>query len=164
MRPKAEWAIGFLKFVLGVRRQQDLYLHLHLLKIYIFTAHFEIRKLIFVGYVMYSWIVTLATRFSFWHKIYLLKNTTRKLNSYFGANLYTFLVMAYLRKPDVYLYLRSLHKPTVKSRNATSVLSTPMGANGDVTFHNIIKVAFKSLKIWAFNGPCSRYPTYLHAL
>ena len=52
MRPKAEWAIGFVKFVLGVGRQQDLYLHLHLLKVYIFTAHFEIRKLIFVGYVI----------------------------------------------------------------------------------------------------------------
>ena len=54
MRPKAEWAIGFVKFVLGVRSQQDLYLHLHLLKVYIFTAHFEIRKLTFVGHVMYS--------------------------------------------------------------------------------------------------------------
>ena len=70
MRPKAEWAIGFVKFVLGVGRQQDLYLRLHLLKVYIFTAHFEIRKLIFGGYVMYNWIVTLAARFSFWHKIY----------------------------------------------------------------------------------------------
>ena len=60
MRPKAEWAIGFVKFVLGVRRQQDFYLHLHLSKVYIFTAHFEIRKLIFVGYVIYTRIVTLA--------------------------------------------------------------------------------------------------------
>ena len=58
------------KFVLRVRRQKDLCLNLHLLKVYIFTAHFEIRKLIFVGYVMYSWIVTLAARFTFWHKIY----------------------------------------------------------------------------------------------
>lgn len=71
--------------------------------------------------------------------------------------------MAYLRKPDVYLYLRSLNKPTVKSRNATSVLSTLMGTNGDVTLQNIIKGAFKT-KICAFNGPCSRYPTYVHAL
>ena len=54
--------------------------------------------------------------------------------------------MAYLRTPDVYLYLRSLHKPTLKSRNATSVLSTFMGTNGDVTLHNIIKGVFKVLK------------------
>ena len=54
----------------GVIRQQDLYLHLHLLKVYIFTAHFEIRKLIFVGYVIYTLIVTLAARSSSWHKIY----------------------------------------------------------------------------------------------
>ena len=52
MIPKAEWAICF--GCAGVRRQQDLYLHLHLLKVYIFTAHFEIRKLIFGGYVMYN--------------------------------------------------------------------------------------------------------------
>ena len=71
MRPKAEWAIGFVKFVLGVRRQQDFYLHLHLSKVFIFTAHFEIRKLNFVGYVIYTRIVTLAARSSFWHKIYL---------------------------------------------------------------------------------------------
>ena len=70
MRPKAEWAIGFVKFVLGVRRQQDFYLHLHLSKVFIFTAHFEIRKLNFVGYVIYTRIVTLAARSSFWHKIY----------------------------------------------------------------------------------------------
>ena len=54
-----------------------------------------------------------------------------------------FLVMAYLRKPDVYLYFRSLHKRTVKSRNATSVLLTLMGTNGDVTLRNIIKVPLK---------------------
>ena len=52
--------------------------------------------------------------------------------------------MVFLSKPGVYLYLRSLHKPTLKSRNATSVLSTLMGTNGDVTLHNIIKGAFKT--------------------
>ena len=38
------------KFVLGVRCQEGFYWHLHLLKVYIFTDHFEIQKLIFVGY------------------------------------------------------------------------------------------------------------------
>ena len=38
------------KFVLGVRCQEGFYCHLHLLKVYIFTDHFEIQKLIFVGY------------------------------------------------------------------------------------------------------------------
>ena len=38
------------KFVLGVRCQEGFYWHLHLFKVYIFTDHFEIQKLIFVGY------------------------------------------------------------------------------------------------------------------
>ena len=38
------------KFVLGVRCQEGFYWHLNLLKVYIFTDHFEIQKLIFVGY------------------------------------------------------------------------------------------------------------------
>ena len=41
------------KFVLGVRCQEGFYWHLHLLKVYIFTDHFEIQKLIFVGYNRY---------------------------------------------------------------------------------------------------------------
>ena len=64
------------KFLLGVRCQQGFYWHLHLLEVYIFTAHFKIQKLIFVGYMMYSWIV-LAARFTFWHKLYV----NFKLNS-----------------------------------------------------------------------------------
>ena len=49
------------KFVLGVRCQEGFYWHLHLLKVYIFTDHFEIQKLIFVGYNrMYCWIVLAA--------------------------------------------------------------------------------------------------------
>ena len=38
------------KFVLGVRCQEGCYWHLHLLKVYSFTDHFELQKLIFVGY------------------------------------------------------------------------------------------------------------------
>ena len=41
------------KFVLGVRCQEGFYWHLHLLKVYIFTDHFEIQKLIFLGYNRY---------------------------------------------------------------------------------------------------------------
>ena len=42
------------KFLLGVRCQEGFYWHLHLLKVYIFTAYFKIQKFIFVGYMMYS--------------------------------------------------------------------------------------------------------------
>ena len=50
------------KFVLGVRCQQGFHWHLHVLKVYISLP---------------SWTVTLAARFTFWHKIYV----NFKLNS-----------------------------------------------------------------------------------
>ena len=50
------------KFVLGVRCQQGFHWHLHLSKVYISLP---------------SWTVTLAARFTFWHKIYV----NFKLNS-----------------------------------------------------------------------------------
>ena len=50
------------KFVLGVRCQQGFHWHVHLSKVYISLP---------------SWTVTLAARFTFWHKIYV----NFKLNS-----------------------------------------------------------------------------------
>ena len=50
------------KFVLGVRCQQGFHWQLHVLKVYISLP---------------SWTVTLAARFTFWHKIYV----NFKLNS-----------------------------------------------------------------------------------